>query len=152
MVSCTSPPSDLPRQFRAESASMAVCWDTQKKAEEREIFGPFDADTGRTRVMHSSVGFTPTKVDHGSVPNPRRLPPLFTHAHDIWQSCRRAAGAGAHQEWLHSDYSKTNTRQSCHMPLVQVKRPSAHARLTSRGAPACFVGATLRPAYPEGPP
>jgi hypothetical protein len=125
-VSCTVCHQIRPDNFGQESSfDGGFIVDTQKKAEEREIFGPFDVDTGRTRVMHSSVGFTPTKVDHlQRAELCAGCHTLFTRAYD-----NQGNPAGVlpeqvpYQEWLHSDYSKTNTCQSCHMPLVQGEAP-----------------------------
>ncbi len=125
-VSCTVCHQIRPDNFGQESSfDGGFIVDTQKKAEEREIFGPFDVDEGRTRAMHSSVGFTPKKVDHlQRAELCAGCHTLLTHALDD-----KGNPAGSlpeqvpYQEWLHSDYAKTNTCQSCHMPLVEGEAP-----------------------------
>src|SRR6266436_1937448 len=52
-VSCTVCHQIRPDNFGQESSfDGGFIVDTQKKGEEREIFGPFDVDEGRTRAMH----------------------------------------------------------------------------------------------------
>jgi hypothetical protein len=99
--------------------------DLQKKPEEREIFGPFDVDKGRTRVMHSVTGFIPAKADH------IRQSELCAGCHTLLTNAFDDKGnpAGSlpeqvpYQEWQHSDYPNTNSCQSCHMPRVAGESP-----------------------------
>jgi hypothetical protein len=125
-VSCTVCHQIRPDNFGEESSfDGGFIVDTQKKDEEREIFGPFDVDTGRTRVMHSSVGFTPTKVDHlQRAELCAGCHTLLTHAIDDKNNpAGNLPEQVPYQEWLHSDYAKTNTCQSCHMPVVEGEAP-----------------------------
>jgi len=125
-VSCTVCHQIRPDNFGQESSfDGGFIVDTAKQKEEREIFGPYDVDKGRTRAMHSSVGFTPVKVDHlQRAELCAGCHTLLTHAYDD-----KGNPAGVlpeqvpYQEWLHSDYAKTNTCQSCHMPLVEGDAP-----------------------------
>ena len=125
-VSCTVCHQIRPDNFGEESSfDGGFIVDTQKKDEEREIFGPFDVDMGRTRVMHSSVGFTPTKADHlQRAELCAGCHTLLTHAIDDKNNpAGNLPEQVPYQEWLHSDYAKTNTCQSCHMPVVEGDAP-----------------------------
>ena len=125
-VSCTLCHQVRPDNFGEESSfDGGFIIDLQKRGDDREIFGPFDVDNGRTRVMHSSAGFTPTKSDHIQRSELcATCHTLFTHSVD-----NKGNPAGVlpeqvpYHEWLHSDYAKTNSCQSCHMPTVPVDAP-----------------------------
>jgi len=107
--------------------------DVTKKDEEREMFGPFDdPDKGRQRLMHSATGFTPRKVDYlGDSALCASCHTLLTDALDD-----KGNPAGSlpeqmpYQEWRHSDYTKTNSCQDCHMTQVKGEAPitSVHAQ------------------------
>ena len=107
--------------------------DVTKKDEEREMFGPFDdPDKGRQRLMHSATGFTPRKVDYlGDSALCASCHTLLTDALDD-----RGNPVGSlpeqmpYQEWQHSDYTKTNSCQDCHMTQVKGEAPitSVHAQ------------------------
>jgi hypothetical protein len=92
--------------------------DTATEPGERRMFGPFDPDDGRTRVMHSATGFRQTRADHLSEPE------LCATCHTL---TTHALGAGAgsrlpeqapYREWRASRFAGTRTCQSCHMPEV----------------------------------
>ena len=89
---------------------------------QRPEYGPFVVDQGHQRVMQSSTnGMVPQASDH------IRDSALCGSCHTLYT---KALGPGGRQvgtlpeqmpylEWLHSDYPKRNTCQSCHMPEVQ---------------------------------
>lgn len=94
--------------------------DVTKPTEERVIYGRFEIDTGRTRLMHSATGFTPTQSSHLQKSELcASCHTLFTRALDD-----RGNPAGVlpeqvpYHEWLESDYAETASCQSCHMPRV----------------------------------
>jgi hypothetical protein len=90
--------------------------------DERPEYGPFAPDAGHQRIMQSSTGgFLPVEGDH------IRDSALCGSCHTLITTARGAGGKaiGAlheqmpYQEWLHSDYPRRNTCQSCHMPEVK---------------------------------
>ena len=99
--------------------------DRQTPFEQRELFGRFDIDKGRTRAMHSATGFEPAKADHLARSELcATCHTLLTQAFDVQG---RPAGSLPEQvpfqEWEHSDYVETNSCQSCHMPAVLGEAP-----------------------------
>jgi hypothetical protein len=87
----------------------------------RRIFGPYEVDAGRQRVMRSSSAFQPEKSVHihGSELC-ATCHTLFTHAFD-----EKGGVVGElpeqvpYLEWKHSAYSGKQSCQSCHMPKVE---------------------------------
>jgi len=125
-VSCTVCHQIRPDNFGQESSlDGGFIIDVTKPPEERQIFGPFDVDKGRTRVMHSVTGFVPTKADHV------REAELCAGCHTLITRAFDDKGNPLgtfpeqvpYQEWEHSEYPKTNTCQSCHMPRVAGEAP-----------------------------
>ena len=87
---------------------------------ERPVYGPFDVDPGRTRLMRSASEFEPREASHiQSAEFCANCHTLFTHALD---DDGNEVGVLAEQvpylEWQHSDYPGTATCQDCHMPEV----------------------------------
>ncbi len=92
-----------------------------EKKDGRAEYGPFAVDAGHTRVMQTSTGgFVPEQGAH------IRDSALCGTCHTLYT---KALGPGGTQvgvlaeqmpykEWLHSDYTKKETCQSCHMPEV----------------------------------
>jgi hypothetical protein len=95
--------------------------DTSTELGQRQIFGPYEVDSGRQQIMRSASGFQPHKAEHLATSEfCASCHTLFTHA----------LGPGGevlgelpeqvpYLEWKHSDYSDSRTCQSCHMPNVQ---------------------------------
>jgi hypothetical protein len=93
---------------------------------EHPEYGPFNIDAGRQRVMQtSSAGFRPTEDAH------IRDSALCGTCHTL---ITKALGPGGkevgtfpeqmpYQEWLHSDYPKRSSCQSCHMPEIPGQVP-----------------------------
>ncbi len=95
--------------------------DMESQAGLRKIFGPFDVDRGRQRIMHSASGFIPEKGSHiQESALCASCHTLITHALD---ENHEVVGELPEQvpylEWLHSDYAKRRSCQSCHMPVVE---------------------------------
>jgi len=91
------------------------------KAVVRQEYGPFEIDAALKRIMHSStLHFEPHQGDHvRSSELCATCHTLYTHALD-----ERGAETGTlpeqmpYQEWLHSNFARTRSCQSCHMPVV----------------------------------
>ena len=92
---------------------------------ERPIYGPFEIDESRIRLMRSATGFTQTEATH-------------IQESEFCATCHtlitRALGENGevigelpeqvpYQEWLHSDYVETSSCQDCHMPVVEEEMP-----------------------------
>jgi hypothetical protein len=93
-------------------------------ASTRKLFGPFQIDTGRTRVMRSSSGFEPTQSAHVQQSE------LCATCHTLFTRAL-APGAGGmrlpeqmpYLEWQQSAFKGKETCQSCHMPVVPGEMP-----------------------------
>lgn len=94
--------------------------DVSRGMGERPVYGPFEVDPGRTRVMESASEFEPIEAQHiQSAAFCANCHTLFTHALD---ADGNEVGVLAEQapflEWRHSDYPGRATCQDCHMPEV----------------------------------
>ena len=93
--------------------------------ETRAIYGPYEIDKGRASVMRSATAFLPRVGNH------IQQSELCATCHTLYTSALDDAGQQIgtlpeqvpYQEWLHSDYAKTRSCQSCHMPLVGTDMP-----------------------------
>jgi hypothetical protein len=144
-VSCTVCHQIRPDNFGQESfLDGGFIVDIAKKPEEREIFGPFDTDKGRTRIMHSVTGFVPTKSDH--IRQSELCASCHTLLTDAFDDKGNPAGTlpeqVPYQEWQHSDYAQSNSCQSCHMPRVAGDAPitSVHSQTHEEVSRHVFVG------------
>lgn len=119
--------------------------DTEKKPEEREVFGPYDdPDKGRKRIMHSSTAFLPARGDH------IKASELCATCHTLLTEALDEDGKPAgtlpeqmpFQEWQHSAYSQTDSCQSCHMARAPDRSPitSVHAEPHDGVMGHTFVG------------
>lgn len=101
--------------------------DTTTPPEERLIYGPFDIDPGRTRIMRSASAFVPARGDH-------------LHESEVCATCHTLITASLgpkgetigelpeqvpYLEWQHSNYRQTKSCQACHMPAVAEPMPIA---------------------------
>jgi hypothetical protein len=125
-VSCT-----LCHQIQAnklnteESFTAGFVVDTQKPFGERYVFGPFDVDAGRSRVMQSSGLFMPNKGIHiqdsglcGSCHT------LYTHTLGPGGNVLGSLPEQVpYLEWQHSRYYREQSCQSCHMPQIEEPMP-----------------------------
>jgi hypothetical protein len=94
--------------------------DMESPAGLRKVYGPFDVDRGRQRIMHSASGFIPAKGSHiQEAALCASCHTLITHALD---ENHEVVGELPEQvpylEWLHSDYAESRSCQDCHMPVV----------------------------------
>ena len=87
---------------------------------ERRIYGPFQIDAGRTRIMRSATRFTPTEGTH------IQQSELCATCHTLYTKALGPDGQAIgelpeqvpYQEWLHSAYRQEKSCQACHMPAV----------------------------------
>lgn len=108
-----------------ESFTGGFVIDTTKPAEERQIFGRFRIDSGRTMLMRSASGFVPSEGAH------IRSSELCATCHTLITEALgrdgRPVGRLAEQvmylEWRHSAFRLTQSCQSCHMPVVHHSTP-----------------------------
>lgn len=99
--------------------------DTARPKGQRQIFGPFNIDSGRQSVMRSATDFTPTEATH------IRQSELCATCHTLYTKSLDAEGKPAgvlpeqmpYLEWLHSDFKSTKSCQACHMPQVASTAP-----------------------------
>jgi nitrate/TMAO reductase-like tetraheme cytochrome c subunit len=125
-VSCTVCHQIRPENFGQESSlDGGYLIDRQKQPEQRELFGRFEIDKGRTRAMHSATGFTPAQSDH--LQRSELCASCHTLLTQAFDDQGRPAGSlpeqVPYQEWEHSAYVETNSCQSCHMPAVAGEAP-----------------------------
>jgi hypothetical protein len=87
----------------------------------RTVFGPFEVDAGRTRIMNSASEFRPLEAAHiQSAEFCANCHTLFTHALDAeGNEVGELAEQVPYLEWKHSDYPGQSTCQDCHMPVVE---------------------------------
>ena len=86
----------------------------------RPIYGPYEIDSGRARIMQSSAQYRPMQGAH------IRSSELCATCHTLYTEARDAAGKVIarlpeqvpYLEWRRSDYAKTQSCQTCHMPAV----------------------------------
>lgn len=98
--------------------------DTTVTAAPRRVFGPFDVDNGRTRVMQSSSGFQPAKGAHVQQSELcATCHTLFTHSLASGATDRLLPEQTPYLEWQQSAYRDTASCQSCHMPVVREEVP-----------------------------
>ena len=89
------------------------------------IFGPFRIDAGRTRVMHSAAGVTPTEATH------IQQSELCATCHTLYTRALGPNGESTaslpeqvpYLEWRHSAFRTERSCQSCHMPEVSDPTP-----------------------------
>lgn len=87
----------------------------------RVVFGPFEVDSGRRQVMHSSSNYQPTRADH------IRSSALCATCHTLYTTAHAADGRELGRlpeqvpflEWKHSAYADQSSCQTCHMPVVE---------------------------------
>jgi hypothetical protein len=87
---------------------------------ERRIYGPFQIDAGRTRIMRSATRFSPTEGTH------IQQSELCATCHTLYTKALDSQGQVIgelpeqvpYQEWLHSAYRQEKSCQACHMPTV----------------------------------
>jgi hypothetical protein len=91
------------------------------------MFGPFQVDEGRTQVMRSATGLTPSEAVHV------RRSELCATCHTLFTTALDAEGRAVGRlpeqvpflEWQHSAYNNERSCQDCHMPPVAEPTPIA---------------------------
>lgn len=95
--------------------------DTTTPEGERQVFGPYEVDSGRASLMRSASRFLPAKGDHmQSSEVCATCHTLFTHTLD---ADGKVIGELPEQvpylEWKHSSFANVRSCQSCHMPVIE---------------------------------
>lgn len=92
---------------------------------ERLIYGPFEVDEGRARLMQSATGFRPAQSTHvQSSELCASCHTLYTHPLDEEGNViGELPEQVPYLEWQHSDYRESRSCQSCHMPVVPSPAP-----------------------------
>jgi len=99
--------------------------DTTRTKGERRVYGPFEVDSGHTRIMNSASGFQPTEATH------IRESEMCGTCHTLYT---QALGPGGqvigelpeqmpYLEWVNSSYRDERSCQACHMPVVTEEVP-----------------------------
>ena len=99
--------------------------DTTRGRGARQVYGPYDVDRGRTRVMRSSSGFLPTRGEHMQAAELcATCHTLYTHSLDAdGQVVGELAEQVPYLEWKHSEYAVTQSCQACHLPPLPSPTP-----------------------------
>jgi hypothetical protein len=87
----------------------------------RQVFGPYDVDQGRTRIMQSASQMVPSTAAHVQDST------LCASCHTLYTHTRGPGGEVLGQlpeqvpylEWKHSKYEGSQSCQSCHMPQLK---------------------------------
>jgi hypothetical protein len=90
-----------------------------------QVFGPYDVDAGRTRLMRSASGYDPVKAAHLSESD------LCGSCHTLYTTSLGPKGEAIGElpeqmpyvEWRQSAYARTKSCQACHMPVVDEPTP-----------------------------
>ncbi len=104
-----------------ESFTAGFVVDEKTPPGQRPIFGPYEVDAGRSGIMQSASQFNPRKGMHvqdsafcGSCHT------LYTHTRGPdGEVIGTLPEQVPYLEWQHSDYFKTQSCQSCHMPQLE---------------------------------
>jgi len=118
-VSCTLCHQITPEHLgEKESFTAGFVIDHQQPLGERSIYGPYDVDEGRTRVMHSSSLFVPKEKTHLQDSDLcASCHTLYTHTlDDQGQAIGTLPEQVPYREWQHSDFNDVEHCQFCHMP------------------------------------
>lgn len=111
-----------------ESFNGGFAIETPQSKDNHPEFGPFVIQNAQASIMQTSTGgFRPTAAEHilDSA--------MCATCHTLYTKSLAPGGKALgyfpeqvpYLEWLHSDYPKKNTCQSCHMPEVQGEAPIA---------------------------
>lgn len=103
-----------------ESFTAGFVVNTQTPFGQRAVYGPFDIDEGRTRVMQSSAQFVPTTKNHlQDAAFCASCHTLYTHAlGPEGEVVGELPEQVPYLEWKHSAYKESRNCQSCHMPVL----------------------------------
>jgi len=106
-----------------ESFTAGFVVDSTTPLGRRPIFGPYDIDRGRSRIMQSASRMEPTMGSHVQDST------LCASCHTLYTHTRGPDGEVLgtlpeqvpYLEWKHSAYEGSDSCQSCHMPLLTDK-------------------------------
>jgi hypothetical protein len=104
-----------------ESFTAGFEMDTSTGEGERKVYGPYDVDQGRQRLMQSASRFVPAKGEHiQSSELCATCHTLITHAlDDNGDVVGELPEQTPYLEWKHSAYAGEKSCQTCHMPEVE---------------------------------
>ncbi len=105
----------------AASYSGGFVIDTELRAPDRIIFGPYTIGEGQARIMQSGSGYRPEQGLHITQSE------LCATCHTLYTPTVDAIGAFVGEfpeqvpyfEWFYSDFRRTSSCQDCHMPEAQ---------------------------------
>lgn len=105
----------------ADSFTAGFVVDTTSRLGERPVYGPYDVDEGRRRIMRSAAQMVPTRRSHV------QRSALCGSCHTLYTHTRGADGRVIGKlpeqvpflEWRHSAYTQSQSCQSCHMPRLE---------------------------------
>jgi len=99
--------------------------DSLKPMGEREIYGPYAVDPGRSNIMHSSSGFL--QAQSGHIQSSELCATCHTLITESLGPDGKVIGELPEQvpylEWRHSSFRDHQSCQSCHMPTVKGEVP-----------------------------
>jgi hypothetical protein len=95
--------------------------DTTTPEGERNVFGPYEIDAGRTSLMRSASRFQPVKGEHiQSSEVCATCHTLITHTLDAeGEVIGEFPEQVPYLEWRHSSFAGERSCQSCHMPVIE---------------------------------
>jgi cytochrome c551/c552 len=110
---------------KRESFTAGFSVDKQKALGERDIYGPFDIDPGRTRIMASASEFHPRKGEHIQKSEVcATCHTLFTHTlGPKGEVIGELPEQVPYLEWRHSSFANSKSCQDCHMVPVDGEMP-----------------------------
>jgi hypothetical protein len=117
------------RLGQKESFSGGFTIDTTTPIGQRRLFGPYGIDRGRTALMRSATGFAQTTAAH------IQQSEVCATCHTVYNRSLDASGKPIGEfpeqvpylEWLQSDLRRSDSCQSCHMPVVDEPTPISSA-------------------------
>lgn len=117
-VSCTTCHQIRPDNFGEESSFDGNFVIRTEAGVDPQIFGPFEVDEGRTRIMQSATGFLPDSSTHVQQSEfCATCHTLFTTSLDAeGREVARFPEQTPYLEWRHSAFADSESCQSCHMP------------------------------------
>jgi len=121
-VSCTVCHQIGPERLgEPESFTAGFAMDTTTAEGERQVFGPYEVDDGRQRLMRSASRFLPAKGEHiQSSEVCATCHTLITHTlDDAGEVVGELPEQVPYLEWKHSAYAGEKSCQTCHMPVVE---------------------------------
>ncbi len=127
-VSCTMCHQITDHNFgKRESFTGHFTVDSTAPMGQRDVFGPYKVDAGRTRIMHSSSGFRQKQSAH--IQKSELCASCHTLITESLGPDGEVIGELPEQvpylEWRHSSFKDEQSCQSCHMPVVKEPTPIA---------------------------